>query len=68
VIRPTRKASLSSDSARSRSASDARRSPGGKPLPTAALNPEQLEKLRQRYDEAAAFGIDAIRAALKEKP
>ena len=33
-----------------------------------ALNPEQLEKLRQRYDEAAAFGIDAIHAALKEKP
>ena len=33
-----------------------------------ALDPEQLEKLRQRYDEAATFGIDAIRAALKEKP
>ena len=23
-----------------------------------ALDPEQLGKLRQRYDEAAAFGID----------
>jgi hypothetical protein len=34
----------------------------------AALDPEQLEKLRQRYDEAAAFGIDAIRAALKGNP
>lgn len=33
-----------------------------------ALDPEQLEKLRQRYDEAAAFRIDAIRAALKGKP
>ena len=33
-----------------------------------ALDPEQLEKLRQRYDEAATFGIDAIRAALKGKP
>lgn len=33
-----------------------------------ALDPEQLEKLRQRYDEAAAFGIDAIRAALKGNP
>lgn len=33
-----------------------------------ALDPEQLEKLRQRYDEAAAFRIDAIRAALKENP
>lgn len=47
VIRPTRKASLSSASARSRSASDTRRSPGGKSLAALSVIHAPSERIRR---------------------